>query len=164
MPSWAWFAVLRFRTMWTRVLQNIQSDLFHHRHANIDSGRIRYQDPGIGDEEIANLEHEIDALENTLPPLRQFILPGGSSEACRTASGPHRSPSRRTPLRHAVSIRENRSPGSSLPEPAFRSFFPAGSLRQSIPECAGTASVHQDRLLVRSPLVDRPDHVIDLIL
>ena len=34
--------------------------------------------PRIGPDEIAFLEHTIDALEGELEPLRQFILPGGS--------------------------------------------------------------------------------------
>lgn len=63
------------------MLQNIQSDLFTigTQIATPEGSNIKIQ--GISDEEVANLEHEIDALENTLPPLRQFILPGGSSAA-----------------------------------------------------------------------------------
>lgn len=63
------------------MLQNIQSDLFTigTQIATPEGSHIKIQ--GISDEEIRNLEHEIDALENTLPPLRQFILPGGSSAA-----------------------------------------------------------------------------------
>lgn len=33
--------------------------------------------------EIANLESAIDALDDALPPLRRFILPGGSESAAR---------------------------------------------------------------------------------
>lgn len=33
----------------------------------------------IGDDEVRELEREIDAFENGLAPLKQFILPGGSS-------------------------------------------------------------------------------------
>ena len=63
------------------MLQNIQSDLFTigTQIATPEGSNIKIQ--GISDEEVGNLEHEIDALENTLPPLRQFILPGGSSAA-----------------------------------------------------------------------------------
>ena len=128
MPTWAWFAVVGLPDDVNSMLQNIQSDLFTigTQIATPEGSNIKIQ--GISDEEVANLEHELDALENTLPPLRQFILPGGFERSLSSASGPHRSPSRRTPLRHAVSIRENRSAGSFLPEPAFRSLFFAGSL------------------------------------
>jgi cob(I)alamin adenosyltransferase len=33
----------------------------------------------VGDEDVKRLEHLIDTLETELPPLRRFILPGGSS-------------------------------------------------------------------------------------
>jgi len=63
------------------MLQNIQSELFTigTQIATPEGSNIKIQ--GIGDEEVANLEHEIDALENTLLPLKQFILPGGSRAA-----------------------------------------------------------------------------------
>lgn len=35
----------------------------------------------IRDDEIAALETDIDRFESTLPPLRQFILPGGTAAA-----------------------------------------------------------------------------------
>ena len=62
-------------------LQNIQSDLFTigAQIATPEESNINIQ--GISDIEVRNLEHEIDALENTLPPLGRFILPGGSSAA-----------------------------------------------------------------------------------
>lgn len=37
----------------------------------------------IGPSDASDLEREIDALENRLEPLRNFILPGGSSVASR---------------------------------------------------------------------------------
>ena len=63
------------------MLQNIQSDLLTigAQIATPEGSNIKIR--GISDEEVGNLEHEIDALENTLLPLRQFILPGGSSAA-----------------------------------------------------------------------------------
>jgi cob(I)alamin adenosyltransferase len=64
-----------------KMLQNIQSDLFTigTQIATPQGSNIKSQ--GLSDEEVGYLEHEIDALENTLPPLRQFILPGGSTAA-----------------------------------------------------------------------------------
>jgi cob(I)alamin adenosyltransferase len=64
-----------------RMLQNIQSNLFTigTQIATPEGSNIKSQ--RISDEEVGHLEHAIDALENTLPPLRQFILPGGSMAA-----------------------------------------------------------------------------------
>src|SRR5688572_30631423 len=39
--------------------------------------------PGLDDQRITRLEQEIDAAEALLPPLRQFILPGGTECAAR---------------------------------------------------------------------------------
>jgi len=63
------------------MLQNIQSALFTigTQIATPEGSNIKIR--GISDKEVGNLEHEIDTLENTLHPLRQFILPGGSSAA-----------------------------------------------------------------------------------
>ena len=60
------------------VLRRVQEILFvigaelAHPEA---SGR---GDPVLGDDEIRNLENEIDKFEESLKPIRQFILPGGS--------------------------------------------------------------------------------------
>lgn len=64
-----------------RVLQDIQNDLFTIGTQVSTPAECRARVREIGDEEITNLEHEIDALEDRLPSLRQFILPGGSKEA-----------------------------------------------------------------------------------
>jgi cob(I)alamin adenosyltransferase len=37
--------------------------------------------PGVGDSEIEKLEHNIDAFESELEPLKTFILPGGTPAA-----------------------------------------------------------------------------------
>jgi cob(I)alamin adenosyltransferase len=39
--------------------------------------------PRVGEPEVAFLEQAIDALESELPPLRQFILPGGTPGAAQ---------------------------------------------------------------------------------
>lgn len=38
--------------------------------------------PGITEQQIKDIEQEIDTLEKDLPPLKEFILPGGSDLAC----------------------------------------------------------------------------------
>jgi len=37
----------------------------------------------VGEDDVAVLERAIDRLEEELPPLRQFLLPGGGEAACR---------------------------------------------------------------------------------
>lgn len=36
---------------------------------------------GLGQDAISRIEHDIDALDEQIPPLRQFVLPGGSTLA-----------------------------------------------------------------------------------
>ena len=61
-----------------RTLHTIQHRLFRAGGALADpEGRAGIDSPGEG--EAAELEKEIDRLEEGLPPLASFILPGGSS-------------------------------------------------------------------------------------
>lgn len=46
-----------------------------------DAGRASARAPRIGDEHVARLEQRIDDLEESLPPLKTFILPGGHPAA-----------------------------------------------------------------------------------
>jgi len=63
------------------VIARVQDDLF-----SIGAGialppgleRSEWGIPAIADEDLKELEHEIDAYQAVLPPLRRFILPGGS--------------------------------------------------------------------------------------
>jgi len=62
-----------------RLLRQIQDDLFTiGAELAVPGGSDRAQKNEIGDDEIRRLETEIDAIEDGLEPLRQFILPGGS--------------------------------------------------------------------------------------
>lgn len=42
------------------------------------------QAPGFGQDTVSRLEHEIDRLDETLPELNQFVLPGGNIVAAQT--------------------------------------------------------------------------------
>jgi cob(I)alamin adenosyltransferase len=63
------------------VIELLQKDLFALGARLADpSARIapRVEKAAIGDAAVQRLEQAIDGLEDTLPPLRRFILPGGS--------------------------------------------------------------------------------------
>ncbi len=66
------------------ILARIQNDLFALGSALADpspTGRFFH---AVTPEHVAWLEQRIDALEETLPPLTQFILPGGTPAAAQT--------------------------------------------------------------------------------
>jgi cob(I)alamin adenosyltransferase len=64
-----------------KILEGVQNALFVIGAEIATPEGIAQKSPGISDEEIRSLETEIDALEEDLEPLRQFILPGGAKAA-----------------------------------------------------------------------------------
>ena len=68
---------------WAGGLDRVQNELFD-LGADLSvpyvagDGRLR-----ITDEAVDRLEHEIDAVNETLPDLKSFVLPGGSERAAR---------------------------------------------------------------------------------
>lgn len=60
------------------VLDQIQHDLFAVGAELATPDPRRHGTDLVGDEHIVALEQEIDRWESLLPPLTQFILPGGS--------------------------------------------------------------------------------------
>ena len=63
------------------LIETLQKDLFALGARLADpSSRIagRVTKASIGEADVQRLEQAIDRLESTLPPLRRFILPGGS--------------------------------------------------------------------------------------
>lgn len=62
------------------LLQQIQNDLFvigSHLATPSDATRTTTQLPLLSAERVTFLEQQIDRLDASLPPLREFILPGG---------------------------------------------------------------------------------------
>ena len=98
-------------------LYEIQSSLFDlgsNLACELDKRR-EFKLPQIEEVLIERLEKEIDKMDNVLPPLKSFILPGGSLEAsafhvCRTVS--------RKVERQMVSFGEQHA--GEIPESAFR--------------------------------------------
>ncbi len=78
-------ASLEPQTFDTAFLETIQRDLFTigAELASPDPGKLdkALSGPGIGEPQIGMLEHMIDGHEAKLPPLRNFILPGGTPKA-----------------------------------------------------------------------------------
>jgi cob(I)alamin adenosyltransferase len=72
-------ASLEPQTFDAAFLDTIQRDLFTigAELASPDPGEA----PRIGEAQIGMLEHMIDGHEAKLPPLRNFILPGGTPKA-----------------------------------------------------------------------------------
>jgi len=73
------------------VILNIQNKLFTiGSHLATDQDKVELRDVSIiTHEHIDKLEHEIDSIDEALPPLRAFVIPGGSRGAaichvCRT--------------------------------------------------------------------------------
>lgn len=58
------------------LLLNIQHNLF-----TVGAGLATPNGSMLQQEAVANLEMEIDRIDGELPPLKQFILPGGTTEA-----------------------------------------------------------------------------------
>lgn len=85
-------------------LEDIQQVLFKI------GGYLAYEEAtsaGVTDEIIAQLEQQIDRLSEELPPLRTFIIPGGTMAAsichvCRTVC--RRAERRMTTLRRTVDV------------------------------------------------------------
>jgi cob(I)alamin adenosyltransferase len=68
------------------LLLAVQNDLFViGSHLAAPDGRIPINSnwPSLDDSIVTRLEMQIDSAEALLPPLRQFILPGGSETAAR---------------------------------------------------------------------------------
>jgi cob(I)alamin adenosyltransferase len=61
-----------------RILQTVQEHLFIVGAELATPDEIGRKSAGIGEDAVRSLENEIDRMEEELPPLRQFILPGGS--------------------------------------------------------------------------------------
>jgi cob(I)alamin adenosyltransferase len=70
-------------SMIDQCLLRVQSELFSVGAELATPDPHKHGMALIGDRQIAALEAAIDQLEETLPPLRNFILPGGSPDAAQ---------------------------------------------------------------------------------
>jgi cob(I)alamin adenosyltransferase len=73
-----------------RALRRVQHELFNLGSIlSTTPGHVHERQARITEEDVAALERDIDCANETLPPLRSFVLPGGSRLAvelhiCRT--------------------------------------------------------------------------------
>ncbi len=83
----AWLGLLttEIETDVTDLLLSIQQNLFiiGSKLATVEKEHRLTVRLNIGESAIRELEQAIDACTGMLPPLRHFIIPGGSSVACR---------------------------------------------------------------------------------
>ena len=65
------------------VLESVQSQLFNlgAELSTAPDSKVALGIPLVSEEEISALERAIDAAETELPPLKTFVLPGGSRGA-----------------------------------------------------------------------------------
>lgn len=64
-------------------LHNIQNTLFDIGAALATEPESKWQPTPLGAARVGALEAAIDEIDATLPPLRQFVLPGGHPDAAR---------------------------------------------------------------------------------
>lgn len=64
------------------TLRRIQNDL-HRVCADLADPNLSGSTPRVSPAHVAALEQECDALEAQLPPLKQFVLPGGATAAAQ---------------------------------------------------------------------------------
>jgi cob(I)alamin adenosyltransferase len=61
------------------ILDEVQQDLFSVGAILADpKGQLKSEKASLGPTHVEKLEAQIDELEGELPPLKQFVLPGGS--------------------------------------------------------------------------------------
>lgn len=77
----SWIGVLRDQDVNTKrkdVLLAVQDRLFViGAMLAVEPGNTKVKIPILGEADVAFLEQQIDAMDNLLPPMRSFVLPGG---------------------------------------------------------------------------------------
>ena len=90
-----------------KLLQFVQNKLFNIGSYLATDNSEPVEAAGLTDDDVELLEREIDRMDAELPPLRSFVLPGGTLEAaaahvCRTVA--RRAERRIVSLSHIVHV------------------------------------------------------------
>ncbi len=141
----------------TAALAGIQNELFHLGSdlCILEEDKERLPVPRIEERHVAALEKLIDALSADLPPLDNFILPGGTPGAAKLHVA--RTICRRAERRLVTLARGDRPPRAHLSEPAVGRAVRDGPFRESTQGGRGRA-LGQPRLRIRGsfyPTVSR---------
>ena len=72
------------------VLDIVQNKLFTiESHFALDeNSEVKKMIPVLTFDDVAYLEHEIDVMNEQLPELKSFVIPGGNLKIVRASSGP----------------------------------------------------------------------------
>ena len=71
-------------TVYVDFLQDIQHKLFNIGSVLASEGNLDFELPTVSEEDILLIEKEIDRLNEGLPRLKNFILPGGNMLSAHT--------------------------------------------------------------------------------
>ena len=71
-------------TVYVEFLQDIQHKLFNIGSVLASEGNLDFELPTVSEEDILLIEKEIDRLNEGLPRLKNFILPGGNVLSAHT--------------------------------------------------------------------------------
>lgn len=64
-----------------KILDDVQNNLFvAGSHLATDPAKTNVKVPELEEQDITDLEEAMDAMDKQLPPLKNFVLPGGSVE------------------------------------------------------------------------------------
>ena len=96
-------------------LLEIQHDLFDLGGELAIPGSVMISRP-----QVEGLEALVESWNAELPPLREFVLPGGGAAAAHCHMAQIHLPPRRAPLLGAVAHRAAGAAGAALPQPPLR--------------------------------------------
>jgi cob(I)alamin adenosyltransferase len=78
----AWLGVIKdcsAQTFYKQFIENIQNQLFNIGSLLAeDKNKSKMQLPSLDEKVIEQMENQMDQLDSILPPLKNFVLPGGN--------------------------------------------------------------------------------------
>ena len=65
------------------LLKEVQRNLFIVQTLLATEKEVKFELPQLPGTAVADMEHNIDCLQDTLPPFRSFVIPGGTMAAAQ---------------------------------------------------------------------------------